>query len=75
VSACLFQFASVIDLSKDNLMLFSDYGDLMMIQAREDLLLIGVDFDHKVIIVQQELTRTTPPVQSCPVSEDKLHDK
>ncbi|XP_029477658.1 cation channel sperm-associated auxiliary subunit delta-like [Oncorhynchus nerka] len=69
LEATTVRFASVIDLSKDNLMLFSDYGDLMMIQAREDLLLIGVDFDHKVIIVQQELTRTTPPVQSCPVEQ------
>ncbi|CAB1336258.1 unnamed protein product [Coregonus sp. 'balchen'] len=69
LEATTVRFASVIDMSKDNLMLFSDYGDLMLIEAREDLLLTGVDFNHKVIIVQQELTRTTPPVQSCPVEQ------
>ncbi|KAJ7999926.1 hypothetical protein DPEC_G00199470 [Dallia pectoralis] len=63
------KFASVIDTSRENLMLITDYGDLMLIQVRQDLLFGGIDFDKRAIIVQQELTRTTPPVQSCPVEQ------
>ncbi|XP_010896049.2 cation channel sperm-associated protein subunit delta isoform X2 [Esox lucius] len=63
------KFVSVIDTSRENLMLFTDYGDLMQIQVREDLLFGGIAFDKRAIVVQQELTRTTPPVQSCPVEQ------
>ncbi|KAM6977731.1 cation channel sperm-associated auxiliary subunit delta-like [Aplochiton taeniatus] len=60
---------TVLDLSKDNLMLINDYGDLVFIHAIEDFIFGGVTFHPDLIILQQELTNTIPPLNHCPVEQ------
>ena len=58
----------LLDLTQVDVMLFTHYGDLLLIKVYEDLVHGLVDFDHKTVFIQQELARISLLIQGCQVS-------
>ncbi|XP_046895390.1 cation channel sperm-associated protein subunit delta-like [Hypomesus transpacificus] len=69
MEAKVMKMTMLLDLTQVDVMLFTHYGDLLLIKVYEDLVHGLVDFDHKTVFIQQELARISLLIQGCQVEE------
>ncbi|XP_067097005.1 cation channel sperm-associated auxiliary subunit delta-like [Osmerus mordax] len=69
MEAKVMKMTVVLDLTQEDVMLFTHYGDLLLIEVHEDRVPGLVDFDHQTIFIQQELARTSLPIEGCLVEQ------
>ncbi|XP_069042234.1 cation channel sperm-associated auxiliary subunit delta isoform X1 [Lepisosteus oculatus] len=67
MDAVIVQMKNLTDFSEQAVLMFSSFGDLLVTRPIEDPSTGGVDFDHCLIVVQQQLSHLVPLLGTCPV--------